>query len=120
MSAQPEVVDGTESLGVRLQGELTMETAPALTQALGALARERDASSMVIDLREVSFLDSTCLSALLEARRVQIRQGGTLALLVAADGAISDLFRISGTHELLGVREDVDGPLESVVDGQLP
>jgi anti-anti-sigma factor len=116
MSA-PEVVDGKQALGVRLQGELTMETAPALTEALGALARERETPSMVIDLRDVSFLDSTCLSALLEARRVQTRQGGTLALLVAADGPISDLFRISGTRELLGVREDVDGPLESVVGG---
>jgi anti-anti-sigma factor len=117
MSAQPEVVDGNDAVGVRLRGELTMETAPALTNVLGALARERRTPSMVIDLREVSYLDSTCLSALLEARRVQARQGGTLALLVVSGGHISDLFRISGTRELLGVRDDVDGPLESVVGG---
>jgi anti-anti-sigma factor len=112
---QPEVVEGTGALGVRLRGELTLETAPALTGALGDLARERDAPAMVIDLRDVSYLDSTCLSALLEARRVQSRQGGSLELLVTAGGPISDLLRISGTRELLGVREDAEGSLEQLI-----
>jgi hypothetical protein len=28
---------------------------------------------------------------------------------------VSDIFRISGTRDLLGVREDAEGPLESYV-----
>src|SRR3954468_9213848 len=111
----PEVVLGNGSLGVRLTGELTLQTAPALTTALGELADEHASPELVIDLREVSYLDSTCLSAMLEARRVQERNGGTLALLVAPGGPISDLLRISGTRELLGVREDVAKPLEAFV-----
>jgi len=117
MAAEPEVVEGSEALGVRLQGELTIETAPSLVEALGALARERAAPSLVIDLRDVTYLDSTCLSALLEARRVQDRQGGELTVLVVAGGHVADLFRISGTQKLLGVREDADGALESLVGG---
>jgi anti-anti-sigma factor len=111
----PEIVDGDGRLGVRLRGELTLETAPALVTALGNLARERAAPAMVIDLREVSYLDSTCLSAMLEARRVQQRNGGTLTLLVTAGGPISDLLRISGTRDLLGVRDDVTESLEALV-----
>ena len=112
---EPEVVDGSGAVGCRLRGELTVESAPALVQALGALAREKNAPSMLIDLREVSYLDSTCLSALLEARRGQEEHGGTLAVLVEPGGHVSDLFRISGTREALGVRDDADGPLESLV-----
>jgi len=111
----PEVVRGNGSVGVRLHGELTLQTAPALTTALGELAAEHETPELVIDLREVSYLDSTCLSAMLEARRVQERHGGKLALLVEPGGPVSDIFRISGTRDLLGVREDADGSLESLV-----
>jgi anti-anti-sigma factor len=111
----PEVVFGDGSLGVRLKGELTLQTAPALTTAIGELATEHAAKELVIDLREVEYLDSTCLSAMLEARRVQERHGGRLAVLVEPGGPVSDIFRISGTRDLLGVREDADGSLESLV-----
>jgi len=112
---EPEVISGTGVLGVRLRGELTIETAPALVSAIGELAREHAAPAMVIDLRDVTYLDSTCLSAMLEAKRVQQRHDGTLELLVAPGGPIADLMRISGTRELLGVREDADGPLETLL-----
>jgi anti-anti-sigma factor len=114
---EPEVVGGgSETLGVRLRGELTMETAPALVEALGSLSRERGAPSLLVDLRDVTYLDSTCLSALLEARRAQEGHGGTLAVLVTEGGHVSDLFRISGTREALGVRDDAAEPLESLVE----
>jgi anti-anti-sigma factor len=112
----PEVVVGNgSSVGVRLRGELTLQTAPALTTALGELAAEHVAEELLVDLRDVSYLDSTCLSAMLEARRVQERHGGRLALLVSPNGPVADIFRISGTRDLLGVREDADGPLESLL-----
>jgi anti-anti-sigma factor len=110
-----EVVDGNQTVGVRLQGELTVENAGALVEELGALARERCSPSLLVDLRDVSYLDSTCLSALLEARRAQQSHGGTLAVLVERGGHVADLFRISGTRDALGVREDASGSLESLV-----
>jgi hypothetical protein len=36
-------------------------------------------------------------------------------VLVTEGGHVSDLFRITGTRETLGVRDDADGPLESLV-----
>jgi anti-sigma B factor antagonist len=113
---EPEILDGAERLGVRLRGEMTMESAPALVESLGALARERGRPALVIDLREVSYLDSTCLSALLEARRGQESHGGTLSVLVAPGGHVSDLFRITGTGDALGVRDDAEGPLEALLE----
>ena len=115
--AQPEIVHGNGALGVRLRGELTIDTAPALVEAIGSVARKHATPKLIIDLRDVSYLDSTCLSALLEARRVQDRQGGELTVLVVAGGHVADLFRISGTQKLLGVREDADGALESLLEG---
>ena len=51
---------------LRLRGELDMAAAPAFTEALHQLQHE-GASEIIVDLRELRFLDSMGLSALLEA-----------------------------------------------------
>jgi anti-sigma B factor antagonist len=54
---------------LRLRGELDMAAAPALTDALHQLQHEGGVQEIVVDLRELSFLDSMGLSALLEAHK---------------------------------------------------
>jgi anti-sigma B factor antagonist len=51
---------------LRLKGELDMAAAPTLTKALHQLQHE-GVQEIVVDLRELCFLDSMGLSALLEA-----------------------------------------------------
>ena len=61
-------VDAQEERTVfRLAGELDMATAPQLEEALRTGEHE-NASEIVFDLRDLSFLDSMGLSALLRAR----------------------------------------------------
>jgi anti-anti-sigma factor len=58
-----------DALGVNVivSGEVDIATAPKLYAALNG-GRTRDAASVVIDLRAVTFMDSTGLRVLLTAR----------------------------------------------------
>jgi anti-sigma B factor antagonist len=64
---------------VRLAGELDLSTAPALRAALEAAAT-LDVERVVVILRDVSFMDSTGLSALVHGWRVASDNGVAFTL----------------------------------------
>lgn len=63
-----------------LEGDLDLERAPELRRALGELV-ERSAQTVVVDLRRVSFLDSSGLGALIDARRAAHARGSRFLLV---------------------------------------
>jgi anti-sigma B factor antagonist len=65
---------------VVLEGELDFSNAGAVRAALEEL-RTAGWRSIVVDLRELTFIDSTGLSLLLEADYVARRQGAALAIV---------------------------------------
>jgi anti-sigma B factor antagonist len=79
-------------------GELDIATAPALEQALER-AFESDAARVVLDLRELEFIDSSGLRSLLIARRKAdaVRAHFTL---VAGDRALERTLEIAGVHKI--------------------
>jgi anti-sigma B factor antagonist len=54
---------------IRLSGELDLATAPGVLAAVEAEVAERGARAVVLDMRDVSFIDSTGVRTLLEASR---------------------------------------------------
>lgn len=69
-----EQVDGAAV--VTLRGEVDAHTAPTLRLELRSLIEEAEATTVVIDLSAVTFLDSSVLGALVGAlRRLRERQG---------------------------------------------
>ena len=78
---------------VSLAGEHDLYTAPKVQEALrGVIAA--GARTIVVDLTETTFLDSTMLHALLSARN-ELRDGGRL-LLVTNDETVKRAFEIAG------------------------
>jgi anti-sigma B factor antagonist len=74
-----EVERHGDAVVVRLGGELDLYNAPAVREALEGTLAERPAK-IVIDLAEVSFLDSTALGVLIDARgRLDRREAFVLA-----------------------------------------
>jgi len=67
------IEDNAPLLNVRLAGELDLSTAQQLKQAVDAYART--AQTITIDLREVSFIDSMGLAALVRARHRAFARG---------------------------------------------
>jgi anti-sigma B factor antagonist len=86
------VEDNAPFLNIRLAGDLDLGTAPQLKQAIDAYART--GQTITIDLREVTFIDSMGLAALVRARHRALARGAELRL-VAPPAPISRVFELS-------------------------
>jgi anti-anti-sigma factor len=75
-------------------GELDLETAPELRDRLTAIV-DGGASAVVVDLRQVTFMDSVGLAAILHARK-RLARGGRLALVVAPESYAQLVLEIAG------------------------
>jgi anti-sigma B factor antagonist len=87
---------------IRAAGELDMSSAPTLKHRLDA-ARD-EAVTAVLDLSEVTFVDSTGLQLLLEASRSAGRADWSL-FTVRPSAAVRRLIEISRTGDLLALVE---------------
>jgi anti-anti-sigma factor len=83
-----------ERVIVALDGELDFSNVDAVRAALEEL-RTSGWRSIVVDLRELTFIDSTGLSLLLEADHVARRQGAALAI-VDGSPAVARLLELVG------------------------
>ena len=94
-----------------LAGELDLYRAPEIKDALGALIGElgdsgpssgKEIRRLVVDLRSVSFLDSTTLGLLLVASRRQRSRDRELQVLVGPETPMT-AFEATGLDRLLSV-----------------
>ena len=88
-----------------LQGELDMATVDVLTQALENF--ESDGSTAVmLDLRDLTFIDSTGMHAFLRARARSVGNGHRL-LFMGATRPVRTVFEIAGMESVLDEHEAV-------------
>ncbi len=90
---------GTQVVSVR--GEVDLATAPELGRALAALP-EDGVESVIVDLTDCSFMDSTGLHLLTLTQRRFDRAGGRVAV-VAANRSVLRLFGVTRLDELLAI-----------------
>ena len=97
---------GFDNLGgtcvVTLRGELDAYTTPALRLDLHRLVAEPTLSMLVIDLSNVTFLDSSALGAIVGALRVLRERGGELRI-VKPQSAAARIFHQTGLDAVLGL-----------------
>src|SRR3954452_4660244 len=86
---------------VEPHGEIDRATAPELKQCLLDVV-ETDADCVIVDLTEVSFIDSTGLKVFLSTQGRLAARGGRM-LIVCPDPILRRLFEVSGVLELLGL-----------------
>jgi anti-sigma B factor antagonist len=98
--------DGTHVLAVR--GELDLYSTPQLTSELDAIADET--TNVVVDLSEVSFMDSTALGAVLLASR-RLREANRRLALVSPVPATTKLLTMVGIDRVVPVVETRDEAL---------
>lgn len=92
---------------VAVAGELDVATAPDLRGRLEETFAQEPAV-VVVDLLRVTFIDSTALGVLIEARKEQVAQGRHLRIVIA-DPRIMKVFQITGLTDLFDIhptRED--------------
>jgi anti-anti-sigma factor len=82
-----------------VHGELDIATAPELTRLLDGLRRRHHA--VVVDLAQVTFIDSTGLSALMDAQMESDRDGWDFSVR-RPSAAVRRVVELAGLEHVLG------------------
>jgi anti-anti-sigma factor len=93
---------------IAVAGELDLYTTPQLVAELEALTTA--GPEIVLDLNEVSFVDSTALGAILLASR-RLRQAGGELALACANPSTMKLLTMVGVDRVVRVYETADAAL---------
>jgi anti-sigma B factor antagonist len=112
-TAQVDSRNGVASIALR--GELDMATVPDLEDCLAPL-ESNGVSAIMLDLRELTFMNTTALGALVRARDRATRNGHRL-ILVGARPSTRRLFELTSTESLLD-DQDAVGVLNQFVGSQ--
>lgn len=86
---------------VTVRGEVDIATSPQLRAAIER-ALDRGAQRVLVDLRDVPFLDSSGLGVLVAGHRRSRERGGELAI-VCAEGPVMRVFAITGLDRVFPI-----------------
>jgi anti-sigma B factor antagonist len=95
--------DEADCIRLILQGELDMETGPRLQEEV-ELAHAAAPPVLVLDLRGVTFFDSTGLQVLLDAE-VRCRESGRELIVRAGAGEPRRVLELAGVTDRLNLEE---------------
>ena len=104
---EPTTVLGRPALSVR--GELDLATAPRLAEAVESQLPQQP-QSLVVDLTDTTFIDSSSLGVLIGAHRRLKLRGGAL-LVVCESEAIAKTFKITGLDGVFTLASSVEQAL---------
>ena len=94
-----------EAVRVALAGELDLSSALTFDDELRRIEEDAEAPTLVLDLGELKFMDSTGLRLIVSAHQRAVRAGRRLAI-VHASNAVRRIFRLTGMLDRLNVVDD--------------
>jgi anti-anti-sigma factor len=100
---------GDDVVVVAVVGEIDMATAPEVANAIDG-GRD-DASRVVVDLSEVTFLDSSALNAFVQSQQELAQHDVAFRIVSPADHAVRNVFEITRLTEPLSVVDSLDEAL---------
>jgi anti-sigma B factor antagonist len=92
---------------LRIAGELDLATVPQLERSLGE--SQLQARLVVLDLRELAFVDSAGVHAIVNAS-IRARHVGGRLVLLRGPANVDRVFRLAGSSHDLEIREDPAEP----------
>ena len=105
-----DIAAGTEHR-LLLAGELDIASAPILEATIASLC-DNGTTRIVLDLRDLTFMDSTGLRALLAADRLCAANGQTFSL-AGASPPVQRLFELTGVSGALQFEPEGSGQAEA-------
>ena len=111
LELEPAQISGAP--GIAVSGELDIATAPELVEALDA-AVAASTGAFVVDLCDVTFLDSTAVNVLLRTRALLGREDRAL-VVVCPHGPVRRLFELAGVSDLFTLFESREAAARSLV-----
>lgn len=98
-----ETGHAADAVWVRPVGELDLDTEPQLEEAMAA-AREQGGSRLVLDLRKLTFMDSTGLRLVIRWDNLAKEQGFEFAIVRGPD-VVQRVVRLTGMEDQLAFTE---------------
>jgi len=92
-----------------LKGEIDLHVSPSVTASLNAMI-EKKPQYLVVDLSDVTYIDSAGLAALIEAMQKVEGYGGKF-LLAGLRETVRSIFEISRLDQVFQIFPDVDAAL---------
>ncbi len=114
-----EVVSAREEQGchvVTLRGELDLYTGPPVRRTLAHLAEHHPHARVVIDMTELTFLDSSGLGVLIGGLR-RLRATGGAMHLAGCRGPVREVLTITGLHHAFPLHDTVERALTAARTG---
>jgi anti-sigma B factor antagonist len=99
-----ELVADDRGVAVKLAGELDLETAPELDRRLAGIDLD-GVACLLIDLRDVTFMDSTGLGSIVAAHRLAEGNGHKLVLR-RGSRQVRRLFELTGLNDRMSFVDD--------------
>ena len=94
-----------------LKGEIDLHVSPSVTASLNAMI-EKKPRRLVVDLSEVTYIDSAGLAALIEAMQKVEGYGGKF-LLAGLQETVRSIFEISRLDQVFQIFPDANAALRS-------
>lgn len=88
------------ALRVRLSGELDHSAAARLRGDLDALIADTGAKQLILDLSDVSFMDSSGIGLIIGRYKRMARRGGSVAVS-GSNARIDSIFNMAGLYRLV-------------------
>jgi len=92
-----------------LEGEIDSHVSPRVAASLGSMI-DRKPKKLVVDLSQVSYIDSSGLAVLIEAMQNVERYGGKFHLAGLQDG-VKPIFEIARLDQVFRIFSDADTAL---------
>lgn len=93
---------------VVIAGELDHFAAPQIRRKLDEMLMDTAVTHMVLDLENLTFMDSSGIGVLLGRLRALQARGGSLSVK-NMQPPVEKLFRLSGLHRVIGILESDKG-----------
>jgi anti-sigma B factor antagonist len=100
---------GESAATLDLGGELDISTAELLAQAVARACAAEEPRALVIDLRRLTFIDSSGLAAMLSASKLCERRGRRLSV-IRGPQPVHQVFELTGLDRLLPFAADSAEP----------
>jgi anti-anti-sigma factor len=94
-----------EAVRVALRGELDLSSALTFDEELRRIEHGRDPKTLILDLHELKFMDSTGLRLILSAHS-RARKCGRQLRIVLANKAMRRIFQLTGMLDRLDIVDD--------------
>ena len=105
-----------EAVRVALDGELDLSSALLFDDELKRLEEASGDQEIVLDLRELRFMDSTGLRLILNAH-TRARRNGRRMRIALANAPLRRIFQLTGVLDRLDVDDDCPAPPTGAVSG---